>query len=108
MNDIFEKLKDGAIEAAKAVASDMAKEASADAIAFVSMAAPSIGRYIKLRVDGQISDDEFKNLMGGLLVLAKMEGLTLAQMAAIKIDETRNAILKTVTGIALGAVSKII
>ena len=108
MSDFFEALKNGAVEAATSVAIGMAKEASADAIAFVGMAAPSIGRYVELLADKKITDEEFKNLMGGLLVLAKMEGLTLAQMAAIKVDETRNAILKTVTSVAMGAVSKIL
>ena len=108
MNSFFEELKNGAVEAAKSVAVGMAKEASADAIAFVSMAAPSIGRYTEMLSSSQITPDEFKSLMGGLLVMAKMQGLTLAQATLIKIDETRNAILKAVTNVALGAVSKIL
>lgn len=104
----IDDLKKGAITAATSVAADMAKEAEIDAIEFVKLAAPSISDYFFLYNEKKITEAEFHDLMKGLLVLAKMSGLTLAQVAAIKIDETRNAVLRAVTSIALGTVDKLL
>ncbi len=108
VNSIIDELKIGAIDAARKVAVNMAHEAAIDATAFVTIALPSIGRYLGLYASKQISEDEFKSLMLGLLQYAEMTGLTQAGLAAIEVDRTRNTVLKTVTDIALGAVGKII
>lgn len=107
IDGILEDLKQGAIEAAKQVAINQFKEAAKDAVEFVESALPSIGRYINLLISKQISPEEFKNLMLGLKDLAQMNGLTAAGLAAIQVDNTRNAILQAVTSVAIGAVGKI-
>lgn len=107
ISGIIEDLKKGAVDAAKEVASEMLKEASADAIAFVEVAAPSIARYIGLRISFQITQEEFESLMKGLLALAEMNALTIAGLSEIQVQNTKNTILKAVTSIALGAISKL-
>lgn len=104
---LLDDLKNGAVEAAKAVAQELVQEASKDAIQFVELAFPSIARYVDLRLSKQITEQEFESLVKGLLALAEMKALTLAGFGEIEIDKTRNLILKTVTSIALGAVSKL-
>lgn len=106
INSILKELELGAISAAQNVATTMLKEASKDATEFVSMAVPSTTRYLQLLIDRQIDSDEFKRLMGGLLSIAKMTTLTEAGFGGIEVDKTRNAVLKSVTDIALGAASK--
>lgn len=96
-DDIIKELQDGAIEAAKSVAVKMLEEAESDAKEFISLAAPSIGRYMELLISQKISFDEFKSLMMGLLDLAKMNALSLGGLAEIEVDRTRNTMLKVVT-----------
>lgn len=108
INSILGELEAGAIDAAKSVAVTMLAEASKDAKAFVHLAVPCVGRYMELFLSKQITKDEFANLMLGLKDLAELHALTLAGATEIEIDKTRNAILSTVSQIALGAVSKII
>lgn len=105
---IIDDLKVGAIDAARQVASSMLQEAAKDATAFVSMATPAIMRYLDLAIAQKITLDEFKSLMLGLVDLAKMAALTEAGLAEVEIDRTRNALLKTVTSLAIGTVSKLI
>lgn len=97
----------GVLEAAKTAGLAFIKEASVDALAFIGRSGASIERYAVLFIKREISLDEFKSLMLGLKDLAEMSALTEAGLAAIDVDNTRNAILRAVTSVALGAVSKI-
>lgn len=108
ITSILGDLEKGAIDAAKEVAIEQLKEAAADAIDFVKVALPAISRYADLYLSNRITADEFGSLMAGLGDLAEMNGLTQAGVAAVKIDETKNVILKTITSIATGAITKII
>lgn len=107
-DSLLDNLKAGAIEAAKKVALGFVKEGAADAEAFVEMAWPAIQRYLNLLLSKQITEDEFRSLVLGLRDLAEMKGLTAAGLVAIEVDRTRNAILKTITSIAIGAVGKML
>lgn len=104
----MENVGQGAIDAAKEVAIESLKEAAADASAFVQAAAPSLARYFNLYLDKKIDQDDLKSLIFGLRDLAEMNGLTQAGLTAIKVNETRNAILKAVTTVALSSISKAI
>lgn len=108
ITSILGDLEKGAVDAAKEVAVDQLKEAAADAIDFVKVALPAISRYADLYLSNRITADEFGSLMAGLRDLAQMNGLTQAGLASVKIDETKNVILKSLTSIATGALSKII
>ena len=108
LTTIVDDLKLGAIDAAKGVAASMLAEAAKDATEFVEMSLPALARCTTLYLTKQITEDEFKSLVLGLRDLAEMNALTLAGLAEIKIDETRNAILKIVSNIAIGAASKFI
>lgn len=107
-DSIIGDLEQGAIDAAKHVAVESLKEAAADALEFVQAALPSLNRYVALYLDKSIDADELKSLVLGLRDLAEMNGLTQAGLTAIKVNETRNAILKAVTSVALGAAGKAI
>jgi hypothetical protein len=106
IKSIIDDLKIGAIDAARSVAVSMLHEAAKDAADFITVALPSIERYVILWLTKQISEAEFKSLMIGLFELAEMKGLTEAGLAEMEVDRTRNAILKTVTTIVIGAASK--
>lgn len=108
ISGILGNIFQGAIDAAKEVAQKMIKEATADATEFVSAILPALGRYVELLASKQITIEEFKSLMMGLKDLGQMAALSQAGLAEIEVDKTRNAILKAVTGIALGAVSKLV
>lgn len=108
IDDIVKDLEQGAIQAAQEVATNLLKEAAKDASAFISMASPRLTRYISLFIARQITLEELKSLLMGLLDIAQMTALTEAGLAEIEVDKTRNAILKTVTGLVVGAVGKII
>jgi hypothetical protein len=105
--DILGDLQKGAVAAAKDVAIGSLKEAANDAIDFVEKALPSLNRYFDLLLRKDLTEDEFKSLVLGLRDLAEMTGLTMAGLAAIKVEETRNSILNAVTSVALGAVAKL-
>lgn len=107
ISSILDDLEQGAIDSAKSIAAGLVEEASSDAVNFVTKALPEISRYISLFLSKQISLDEFKSLMMGLLDLAEMNGLTEAGLAEIEIDKTRNAVLQTVTSLVTGVVSKL-
>lgn len=108
ISSILGNITQGAVDAAKQVATNLVKEASSDALDFVRLAAPSIGRYVDLLAANQITVEEFKSLMMGLKDLAGMFALTQAGLVAIEVDKTRNSILKAVTGIAMNAIGKVI
>lgn len=107
ISNIADELKKGAVDAAKQVAVNFLVESAADAVDFVSKALPSLERYMKLYLDDRINSDELKSLVLGLKYLAEMNGLTVAGMASIEIENTRNTILKTVTSILLGSIKSL-
>lgn len=82
-------------------------QAAHDAIDFVAAALPALERYIKLLMDGSITKEEFASLMGGLKDIASLNGLTAAGLTAIQVDNTKGTIVKTITSLVIGAVSKI-
>ena len=108
INSILDDLKVGAIHAAKEAGVQFLREAGHDALNFIQAALPSLARYADLLLAKQISEDEFKHLVLGLRDLAEMNGLTTAGLASIEVDKTRNGILKAVSSVVVGAVSKIV
>lgn len=108
INTILDDLKQGAIDAAQATALDLLKEAAEDALAFVEASVPNLARYLSLRAEGKINDQELESLILGLRDLAEMSGLTLAGLGAIKVQAIRDSILKSVTQVALGAVKGLV
>lgn len=108
ITNIADDLKRGAVDAAKEVAKNFLVESAADAVEFVSKSLPYLERYMKLYLDDKINADELKSLVLGLKYLAEMNALTVAGMASIEIENTRNTILKTITSIALGSIKSII
>lgn len=107
-SDIIDDLKAGAIEAAKQAGQDFIAQAAGDASAFVESILPSLGRYTTLLLSKQITIDECEDLIFNLRDEAEMAGLTAAGMAAEEIQNTRNAILKAVSSVVIGSVSKLI
>jgi len=105
---ILTEIKNGAIDAAKqTVLNTLTSEAVQDAEVFVASSVDKIERYIRLLLSSQITPEEFKSLLMGLKDLAEMNGLTVAGLAAIEVEKTRNAVLNAVTSIAMGAIKTI-
>lgn len=105
---ILEDLKKGALESAKEAGAKFVKEARKDGLEFVEKSAPKIGRYLDLLLRKEITEEDFKCLMIGLKDLTQMNALHAAQLAAIEIDKTKDALLQTVTSIALGAARRLV
>jgi len=107
IGSILEQLEKGAIAAAQEAGTEFLKEAAADATDFVTKAVPSMSRYTQLLVSKQITVDEFRALMNGLLDVAEMKGITAAGASLVRVDKTRNAITRAALDIILGSISKI-
>lgn len=108
IDSILDELKEGALNAAKEAGTKFLETAGHDALNFVQAALPALARYADLLLAKQITEDEFTHLVLGLRDLAEMNGLTAAGLAAIEVDKTRNGILKVVSSVVVGAVSKIV
>ncbi len=107
-NEFVKQIEENALDAAKEILKEMSADVSKEVSDFILAAAPAISRYVTLLINKSISMDEFKDLMLGIARFAQMKSLTEAGFAAEKVDATRNAVLKTVTNLVVGSVSKLI
>ena len=105
INELYKQLQDVAEKAVANVAAPFAEQAKQDALGFVRHAADNLVRYAKMRLAGQITDDELMSLVKGQGALATMTALTVAGMAQIEIEKLKDQVLDAVGG-ALGSLSK--
>lgn len=92
----FRELKAGAVEIAKAEATDFVKEASGDGKTFLDAMKADLKKWTKQYAEGKLSKEDFEFLVKGKKDLAKMEALTQAGLAAIKVDRIRVALIDLV------------
>lgn len=110
VDSIVSNLESGMLDAAKQAGIKSAEEIVSGAKSFLSMAIPSIERWITgtLSTPATLTPDELKVLLEDLLEDALVHGLTLLEKTEIKIDEADNMLLSLVTGVVASAVGKAI
>ena len=96
-DEVFDEFVDmflsGAKELAKQVFDGFEDNAKADARAFVDKTEADLKRWAKLLADGELSKDEFENLVRAKKALAEIHELTQAGVALTKIERFRSGLV---------------
>jgi hypothetical protein len=105
IKELLEQLRMVAVDAAVDVAKGFGAPAAKDAVEFIGHAGEDLARYATLRMKSEISESELGDLVRGKGALATMKALTIAGLAQIEIEKTKQAILNAVTA-AIGTAAK--
>jgi len=89
----FKELKDGVAEIAQKEEVNFIREASSDGAAFLNAVKADVKRWAKQYAEGKLSKEEFEFLVKGKKDLAKMDALTRAGLAAIRVERMRAAMI---------------
>ena len=89
----FKELKAGMAEIAKKEATDFVSEATSDGDVFLNAVKADLKKWAKQYAEGKLSKENFEFLVKGKKDLAKMEALTQAGLAAIRVDRIRMAMI---------------
>ncbi|MEW6543380.1 MAG: hypothetical protein AB1411_07200 [Nitrospirota bacterium] len=92
----FQEVKAGAVEIAKQEAAGFVKEATSDGTAFLDAVKADLHAWAEQYAEGKLSKEDFEFLVRGKKDLAKMEALTQAGLAAIRVDRVRVALIDLV------------
>ncbi|HEV8540745.1 MAG TPA: hypothetical protein VGQ60_06240 [Nitrospiraceae bacterium] len=95
-DQFFKELKKGSVEIAKREASDFVKEATSDGNAFLDSVKADLKTWTKQLATGKLTKEDFEFLVKGKKDLAKMEALTQAGLAAIRVERIRVAMIDLV------------
>src|SRR3954465_14589486 len=101
----IDSIKDSVLEALKGLAVDNLPAIEKAALEFAAASVGKLTRYSTLFLSGAIDSDEYEDLMRGLGDSAELSGLMQAIQIGTKADETKNTIVKTLSSLALGALS---
>jgi len=96
----FKDLKAGAVEIAKKEATDFVKEATSDGNAFLDAVKADLKKWARQYAEGKLSKEDFEFLVKGKKDLARMEALTQAGLAAIRVDRIRMAMIDLIIAAA--------
>jgi hypothetical protein len=108
LQSILSDIENQTLDAAKTAGKAAMTAAISDTKDFLVQALPRLERWFQALLDKNITEDEFKSLLLGLKDLAFVNALTVAGIAEIEIDKTRNTILQTLTSVASSAAGKLI
>lgn len=92
---------DGAGALAKDTVGDLVDAAKSDADDFLESVKQDMLKWAKMLKNGEITPDEFSDLVEAKEALAEIRTLTQAGIAEIKIDRFRSGLIKLVTDTAL-------
>ncbi len=92
----FDTVKKGVVDIAKEEAADFLDQAKDDGTAFLEESKDRLKKWTQMLKDGTLDKDDFAFLIKGQKDLAKMNGLTQAGMAAVRIDRIRVAVIDLV------------
>jgi hypothetical protein len=102
IENILKEIKVAAIDLAKSMFSDYAKEAEKDVKSFLKKSKEDLKRYSELLLNGQITELEFKSLLEGKKALAEMKLLKQQGILMITIDKFQNKMIDTILGVVKG------
>ena len=104
-NEFLEALKDGAKELAKETFDGFEDQAISDTEAFARKCEADIKRRTAQLANGDLTEEDFQDLMEGKKALAEIHALTQAGIARVKLENFRvgpiNLIVKTATDVLL-------
>ena len=104
-DELLNGLKDGIIQIAKTEAIGYVEEAKSDGQAFLTALQADLKTWTEQVVAGTLSLDDFKFLVRGKQDLAKMNALTEAGLARIRIDKIRAAVIDLIITAASKAIA---
>lgn len=107
---IVDQLKSGVEDAGKQIGVQALQQATDGAKSFITQAVPDIERWVTFTLSNPqiLTANDLKTLLEDLAWDAIIHGLTLAGMIEVDIDKTKNTILQLVSGIATGAIAKLV
>jgi len=98
--DFKDAIVDGAKQLAKDTVGDFLDSAEDDAKAFLESIKDDLERWTKMLKNGEISKEEYKDLIEAKEALAEIHALTQAGIAATKIERFRTGLVNLVTNTA--------
>lgn len=104
IDDYLSKIMSGAAGYAKDAIKDLIKQAKDDKVEFIKSIGRDLERYVKELALGEISKQEFEDLVKDLASLEKIECRKLSAKAKIRAEE----IAQGVTGIVVDNLCKLI
>jgi hypothetical protein len=104
-DELLNELRDGIIQIAKTEAIGFVEEAKSDGQAFLAALQADLKTWTEQLAAGKLSPDDFKFLIRGKQDLARMNALTEAGLAAIRIDRIRSAVIDLIITVASKAIA---
>ena len=98
--DFKDAIVDGTKQLAKDTVGDFLDSAEDDAKAFLESIKDDLERWTKMLKNGEISKEEYKDLIEAKEALAEIHALTQAGIAATKIERFRTGLINLVTNTA--------
>lgn len=102
-NDFTESVKEGAKELAREVFGDFEHEAKEDVEAFLERSKEDLQRWTKLLAHGELSQQEFRDLVEAKKSLAEIHLLTQQGVALTKLERFKNGLTDLVVDSAFDA-----
>ncbi|MFA6174132.1 MAG: hypothetical protein WC334_08525 [Kiritimatiellales bacterium] len=104
MNDIIESVLDELKTMAVTMAKDEAKAFSADAKDFLERAKDDVAKWTKQLKNGEITKEDFRDLLEMKKSVAEMQALKQKGIAKIRLEQLQNQMLDAVTSAVLKAI----
>jgi hypothetical protein len=104
MNDIIESVLDELKTMAITMAKDEAEAFSADAKDFLERAKDDVAKWTKQLKNGEITKEDFRDLLEMKKSVAEMQALKQKGIAKIRLEQLQNQMLDTVTSAVLKAI----
>jgi hypothetical protein len=104
-DDLLNELKDGLLQIARTEAVGFVEQAKSDGQAFLTALEADLKTWTEQLAAGQLSPNDFKFLVQGKADLARMNALTQAGLASVRIDRIRSAMIDLIITVAGKAAS---
>ncbi|MBN1252684.1 MAG: hypothetical protein JXA16_11150 [Bacteroidales bacterium] len=100
--DVFDKLKENAINLALETGKKYAKNAKGDALKFLDKTKDKLEKWTIMLAEGKLTKKEYEDLILGQKELMEMHALKQAGLSIIAISELRDSLLKMVISTVIG------
>jgi hypothetical protein len=101
-DDFIKKIEIGVLSLAKDTIKGFGNEALEDSKDFLKKTEEDMKRWIKMLVSGELSQEDFKDLVLGRKDLLEMYSLQKAGLALVEIDQFRNSLISLIVDTAFG------
>lgn len=107
LNAIISEVTSKIVDLAKQEAEGYIEQASRDAVDFVKLVFDNMNRWAKLVISEELTMSEFKFLLKGQKGLLVMHSLSLAGLAAVRIQRIRDGIINILVSTVTGMITAI-